>query len=102
MHNFLYFISHYRKKRENVRGNSVLKPKANFSLGREGYSYEVTSRDIGAPPESLHVLRLLSAILPSSGWPLLSICYVPRTAPELLHALSLFLYLLTSPESQMV
>jgi len=65
VHNFLYFISHYKKKRENVRGNSVLKPKANFSLGREGYSHEVTSRDIGAPPKSPHVLRLLAAILPS-------------------------------------
>lgn len=35
MHKFLYFISHYRKKRENVRGNSVLKRKANFT-GQRG------------------------------------------------------------------
>lgn len=35
------------------------------SLGREGYCHEVTLRDIGAPPKSPRVLRLLSAILPS-------------------------------------
>lgn len=90
MHNFLYFISHYRKKRKMSEEIQFWNPRQ-ISHWAERIQLWGDFRD-GAPPESLHVLRLLSAILPSSGWPLLSICYVPRTVPELLHALSLFLY----------